>query len=150
MRPAGKRHGGDAVAQFGLGGIIGRFLAALALVAVTYNPTGRSFAHWIGATFPHIQPLQAVAGIALVGIWLFFVHATWRALGTLGVVLGLAFFAALIWLFVSWGWLSLANQGAMAWVGIVVVASLLTTGLCWALVQTKVSGQQVVDEISRH
>ena len=142
--------GVTTLAKFGIGGILLRFIASLVLVVATYNPTGRSFAHWIGDTFPHVDPLQAVAGIALVGIWLFFVHATWRALGTLGVLLGLAFFAAVTWLFVSWGWLSLANSGAMAWVGIFVVASLLTTGLCWALVQTKISGQQVVDEISRH
>lgn len=138
------------MAKFGLGAILTRFIAAFLLVAATYNPTGQSFTHWIAGTFPHIQPMQAVAGIALIGAWLFFVHATWRALGTLGVVLGLAFFAAVIWLLVSWGWLSLGNHGAMTWVGIVVVASLLTTGLCWALVQTRVSGQQVVDEISRH
>ena len=142
--------GVTTLAKFGIGGILLRFIASLVLVVATYNPTGRSFAHWIGHTFPHVDPLQAVAGIALIGIWLFFVHATWRALGTLGVLLGLAFFAAVTWLFVSWGWLSLANSGAMAWVGIFVVASLLTTGLCWALVQTKISGQQVVDEISRH
>ena len=142
--------GVTTLAKFGIGGILLRFIASLVLVVATYNPTGRSFAHWIGPTFPHVDPLQAVAGIALIGIWLFFVHATWRALGTLGVLLGLAFFAAVTWLFVSWGWLSLANSGAMAWVGIFVVAALLTTGLCWALVQTKISGQQVVDEISRH
>lgn len=135
--------------QLGLGGLLSRFLASLLLVVATYNPSGFSYVHWIGGVFPHVQPLQAVAGIALLGAWLFFVHATWRSLGTLGLLLGCAFFAALIWLLVSWGWLSLANRGAMTWVVLVVIACLLTVGLSWALVQTKVTGQTVVDEMER-
>ena len=65
------------------------------------------------------------------------------------LALGFAFFAALIWLLVSWGWLSLANRGAMTWVVLVIVACVLTVGLSWALVQAKVSGQAVVDEVDR-
>ncbi len=137
------------MAQIGFGGLISRFLASLLLVLATYNPTGLSYVHWLAAAFPHVQPLQAVAGLALLAAWLFFVHSTWRSLGTLGLALGFAFFAALIWLLVSWGWLSLANRGAMTWVVLVIVACVLTVGLSWALVQAKVSGQAVVDEVDR-
>ena len=137
------------MAQIGFGGLISRFLASLLLVLATYNPTGLSYVHWLAAVFPHVQPLQAVAGLALLAAWLFFVHSTWRSLGTLGLALGFAFFAALIWLLVSWGWLSLANRGAMTWVVLVIVACVLTVGLSWALVQAKVSGQAVVDEVDR-
>lgn len=137
------------MAQFGFGGLISRFLASLVLVIATYNPTGYSYVHWVATVFPHVQPAQAVVGIALACAWLFFLHSTWRSLGTLGVALGLAFFAALIWLLVSWGWLSLANRGAMTWVVLVIIACLLTFGLSWALVQAKVSGQAVVDDVER-
>ena len=37
----------------------------------------------------------------------------------------------------------------MTWVVLVVIACLLTVGLSWALVQTKVTGQTVVDEMER-
>lgn len=135
--------------QFGFGGLISRFAASLLLVLATYNPTGYSYVHWLATVFPHVQPLQAVVGLALLGAWLFFVHSTWRSLGTLGLALGFAFFAALIWLLVSWGWLSLNNRGAMTWVVLFIIACLLTVGLSWALVQAKVSGQAVVDEVDR-
>lgn len=135
--------------QFSMGGLLARFGASLALVLATYNPTGTSVVHWIAGSLPHVAPLQAVVAIALTGAWLFFLHSTWRSLGTLGVALGLAFFGALIWLLVSWGWLSLANRGAMTWALLVVVACLLTTGLSWALLQARVTGQAIVDETER-
>lgn len=135
--------------RFSLGGLIGRFFASLVLVIATYNPTGDSYIGWVSGNFPHMQPLQAVVGLALLGLWLFFVHATWRSLGTLGVALGLAFFGAVIWLITSWGWLSMSNAGALAWVVLFVVACMLTLGLSWALIRVRVSGQAVVEEVQR-
>ena len=132
-----------------LGGVISRFFASLILVLATFNPTGYSFIHWIGGNFPHLAPLQAVVGIALVGLWLFFLHATWRSLGTVGVALGLAFFAAMIWLFTSWGWFSMSNHNAVTWAILCMMACLLTLGLCWALMQARISGQAVVEEARR-
>jgi hypothetical protein len=132
-----------------VGGVIGRFLASLILVIATFNPTGYSFVHWIAGNFPHLAPLQLVVGIALLGLWLFFLHATWRSLGTLGVALGLAFFAAMVWLFASWGWFSLSNHNAVIWVALFMMACMFTLGLCWALIQARVSGQAVVEEAKR-
>src|SRR5450432_3964705 len=128
-------------------GVVWRFLASVILVMGTFNPTRYSFVHWIAGDFPRLEPLQAVVGIALLGLWLFFVHATWRSLGTVGVALGLAFFAAMVWLLASWGWFSLSNHRALTWVILIMMACLLTLGLCWALVRTRVSGQAVVEEV---
>jgi hypothetical protein len=128
-------------------GVVLRFLASLILVMGTFNPTRYSFVHWIAGDFPRVEPLQAVVGIALLGLWLFFVHATWRSLGTLGVALGLAFFAAVVWLLASWGWFSPSNHYALVWVTLIMMACLLTLGLCWALIRTRVSGQAVVEEV---
>ena len=137
------------VQRLSISGVISRVIASLALVLLTYNPSGHSFIHWAGAVFPHLQPLQVVAGLALLAVWIFFVHATWRSLGTLGVVLGLAICAAAVWLFISWGWFSLSSEGALIWVVLGIIALLLTIGLCWALIQARVSGQAVVDEVQR-
>jgi hypothetical protein len=132
-----------------IGGILARFLASLLLVIATFNPTGYSFVHWIAGNFPHLEPLQLVVGIGLLALWLFFLHATWRSLGTLGVALGLAFFAAMVWLLTSWGWFSLSNHNAVIWVVLIMMACMLTLGLCWALIQARVSGQAVVEEVER-
>jgi len=132
-----------------IGGVIGRFLASLILVFATFNPTGYSFVGWIAGHFPHLEPLQLVVGIVLSALWLFFLHATWRSLGTVGIVLGIAFFAAMIWLFTSWGWFSLSNHNAVIWVVLIMMACMLTLGLCWALLQARISGQAVVEEVKR-
>jgi hypothetical protein len=130
-----------------IGGVLARFLASLLLVIATFNPTGYSFVHWVAGNFPHLEPLQLVVGIGLLALWLFFLHATWRSLGTLGVALGLAFFAAMVWLLTSWGWFSLSSHYALIWVALFMLACLLTLGLCWALIQARVSGQAVVEEV---
>jgi hypothetical protein len=132
-----------------VGGVLGRFFASLLLVFATYNPSGHSFVHWLARDFPHLGPLQVVVGVALLGLWLFFGHATWRSLGTIGVVLGAAFFAAMIWLFTSWNWFSLSSHNAVIWAVLFIMACLLTMGLCWALIQARVSGQAVVEEVQR-
>jgi hypothetical protein len=132
-----------------IAGVMARFLASFALVVATYNPTGHSFVHWVAADFPHLEPLQLVLGIGLLALWLFVVHATWRSLGTVGVVLGVAFFAAMAWLFTSWGWVSLSNNNAVIWAALCMMTSLLTLGLCWALIQARLTGQAVVEEVKR-
>jgi hypothetical protein len=137
------------VQRFSVGGLIGRFLASLVLVLATFNPTGYSFIGWVSGNFPHVEPLQAVIGIALLGLWIFFVHSTWRSLGTVGVALGLAFFATIIWLVTSWGWMDMANHSAVAWTVLFVIACMLTLGLSWALIRVRISGQAVVEEVKR-
>jgi hypothetical protein len=132
-----------------LGGLLGRLLASLVLVLATYNPTGMSFVGWVAGNFPHIQPIQAVVGVVLLAVWIFFAHATWRSLGTLGVALGLAFFAAVIWLVSSWGWLHSPSHSALIWIVLIFIACILTLGLSWALIRVRVSGQAVVEEVDR-
>ena len=132
-----------------LAGVFGRLVASLVLVVATFNPSGYSFIHWVAGNFPRLAPLQVVVGIALLGLWMFFLHATWRSLGTVGVVLGLAFLAALVWLFTSWGWFNSASHQALIWVALLMIACLLTFGLSWALVQRRISGQVVVED-ERH
>src|ERR1700729_2584208 len=132
-----------------MGGFLARLLASLVLVLATYNPTGFSFVSWIAGNFRHVQPIQAVVGLVLLAVWIFFAHATWRSLGTLGVALGLAFFAAIIWLISSWGWLNSPSHAALAWIALIFVACLLTLGLSWALIRVRVSGQAVIEEVDR-
>lgn len=132
-----------------MGGFLVRFLASLALVLATYNPSGWSFVSWIAAIFPQIKPIQAVVGLVLLAAWIFFAHATWRSLGTVGVALGLAFFAAVIWLISSWGWLNSSSHTALIWVALFFIACMLTVGLCWGLIRVRVSGQAVIEEVDR-
>ncbi len=132
-----------------LRGFLLRFLTAALLVALTWNPTASSYAHWIAATFPKVEPLQAIAGLLLLGGWGFFAHATWRSLGTFGVLLAAGLCAALVWLLVSWGWIRLDAHGVVGWLADAMLAVLLAIGVSWSLVERRVTGQVVVDEGDR-
>ncbi len=141
--------GGDEgrMENFSIGGFMTRWAASLVLVLATYNPAGASFVHWLARTFPKVEPLQAVAGIALLAAWAFFVNSTRQALGAFGVLVATAFFAALVWLFISWGWLSLADTGAITWIALVMLSFLLALGLSWSHVEKRVAGTTNVDEV---
>jgi hypothetical protein len=133
--------------SFSVGGFAWRILFALALVLVTFNPTGRSYFHWVRAGFPSVTPVQAVVGIALLVLWIFLWRSMIQAIGKLGLLLMAALTAALVWLFVSWGWLDVRNATTMTWVVLVALGLILGVGMSWAIVRRELTGQASVDEI---
>lgn len=139
--------GNSSTRDPGLGGLLLRLGFSLALVFLTFNPSGHSYFHWLSANLSPVQPLVVVAGIALLGAWLFFVRSTLNSLGGLGVVLLLALFAAIVWWLVSQGWLSLGNRAALAWVVLTGLGVLLGIGMSWAHLRSRISGQTSVDRV---
>jgi hypothetical protein len=136
---------------FGFGELAWRLLFSIALVLLTFNPTGRSYYHWLVDGFPRIQPLEAVAGIALLGAWIFFVRSALAAMGALGIGLLVAFFAAVVWWMVSRGWLDVGNRSVMAWVVLIGLGVVLGIGMSWAHIRRQISGQASVDRVDeRH
>ena len=134
--------------SIGASGIALRVLAALALVLLTFNPSGWSYVHWAVRSVPEgISPPVVLAGIALLIGWAVFVNATLRSLGAVGVLLFAAFFAALAWTAVYYGWLSLEDSGALTWVALVVLAAILAAGMSWSHLRRRMSGQADVDEV---
>ena len=124
-------------------------LFALALVLLTFNPTGHSYYHWLVDGFPSIQPLEAVIGILLVIGWVVFVRSTLAAIGTLGLVLMLALFGSIVWWVVSRGWLDVSNRSAMAWVVLVILGLVLGFGMSWSHIRRRLSGQASVDRVDQ-
>ena len=128
-------------------GFIGRVVFALVLVLATFNPAGYSYFHWVRGEFPSVSPAQAVVGIVLLILWIFLSRSMMQAIGILGLGLMTAFTAALVWLFVSWGWLDVSNATTMAWVILVALGLILGVGMSWAIIRQKLTGQASVDEI---
>ncbi len=128
-------------------GIALRFLFALLLVLLSYNPSGYSYFHWVYQSISHITPYIVIAGLILLIGWGIYIKATLNSLGVVGIVILAALFASLIWLFVYWGFLSVSNISAMAWVIEVLLAALLAVGMCWSHLTRRMSGQVDVDEI---
>ena len=127
-------------------GFLLRAAFALALVLLTYNPSGYSYVHMLQAGFPAITPLEAVLGVVLLIGWFVFLRATLTSIGPLGMVLALALFAALIWLIVSWGWVKLSDTGAILWIGLIVLALILAIGMSWSLIYRRWSGHATVED----
>ena len=128
-------------------GVLARVAAALALVLITFNPSGHSYFHWVAHDFPHLGPLQVVGGLLLLIGWITYATATLRSLGWLGVLLLLALFAALLWLASDSGWLHLNGGSALAWIAVIVTGLILGVGMCWSFVRRRLSGQTDVDEV---
>ncbi len=143
----GQREAVRAMDEFRLTGLLWRLAFAVALVFVTFNPTGHSYYHWLADGFPSIQPLEAVAGVLLLILWIFFIRSTLMALGALGLVLLLALFGTIVWWVVSQGWLDPANQRAMAWVVLALLGVTLGLGMSWAHIRRRASGQASVDRV---
>lgn len=139
-----------AAENLSFGGFALRAVFALLLVLLTFNPSGYSFVHMVTTDFPSITPVEAVCGILLIIGWFVFLSATLRAIGLIGMSLALALFAALVWLIISWGWISLEDRDALAWIALVVLALILAIGMSWSHLYQRWSGQATVDEVDEH
>jgi len=132
--------------SIGIGGVALRFALALALVLLTWNPGGTSWYHWVAADLANFDALKALAGVVLLIGWVVFLTATARSLGAIGVLLATAFFAALIWVAVQYGWFEAAPR-TLLWIGLVVAAAVLAIGMSWSHIRRRLSGQLDVDEV---
>lgn len=130
-----------------LGGFVLRFAFALALVLLSYNPSGVSYVHWVGDNLSAINPYIVLAGIVLIIGWGLYIKATLNSLGNIGVFILGGLFACLVWMFFYWGWLSRDNISALAWVIEIFLALLLAIGMSWSHITRRLSGQVDVDEL---
>jgi hypothetical protein len=133
--------------RFTAKGFLLRWLFALALVLLTFNPSGYSYYHWLAEGLPKVTPVVAVCGLLLLVGWIVFIGATLRSIGSIGIVLAAALFAALLWLLVSQGWLDLHNTRALVWIALVVLSLILAVGMSWSHVSRRLSGQTDVDPV---
>lgn len=128
-------------------GILLRLLAAVALVFATYNPEGYSYYHWALQTPLILDPLRIFIGVVLLIGWTIYLRATLNALGLLGLTLAVAFFAALIWLIIDWGWIPADSLRAVSYISLTILCGVLTTGVSWSHIRRRFTGQVDVDEI---
>ncbi|MAT91493.1 MAG: hypothetical protein CME59_02720 [Halioglobus sp.] len=133
--------------EFTVLSFLGRLLFAIVLVFCTYNPTEYSFVGWAFAEGTEFGPVVAIAGVALLIGWVIFLSATFQSLGWVGIALGAALFAAIIWLLVDIGWLSLESPGAFTWVALLLIALILGAGMSWSHIWRRLTGQFDVDEV---
>ena len=133
--------------KFNVVSFLARWLFAAALVFGTYNPSDFSYANWVMADSTEFGPIPALVGVALLIAWIVFLRATFMSLGWLGIILGGALFACLIWLFIDLGWLSLDSTSALTWIVLLMLSLILATGLSWSHIRRRLTGQVDVDDV---
>lgn len=134
-----------ATTHFTINSFLLRFAFALALVFLTYNPSGYSWVGWLRSETPMVY--KVAAGLVLLIGWVIYVRATWNSLGALGTILAGAFFAVIIWLLIQWGLLSLGSAATIQWLGLFVLSGILAIGMSWSHVRRRMAGQYDTNEI---
>ena len=126
-----------------------RLLAALALVLLTFNPSGFSGYHWISSAIgaSSFGPLHLLLLGVLVAGWAVFWIATWRALGTLGVTIAVLILGALIWLLFDIGLLESHSLSAITWIALVALSVVLAIGVSWSHLWRRFTGQINVEDV---
>lgn len=143
-----------ARAGIGPAGLLLRVLGALALVYATFNPTGRSYFHWVlapligmGAPSGGSAALKFLAGIVLVIGWVVVLQATRRSIGLTGAVLALALCGGLIWLLVEQHVVSPTGSAAITHIALVAIGLVLGVGMSWSLLSRRLTGQVDTDQV---
>lgn len=144
------------MARSGIGpaGLFKRVLGALLLVYATFNPTGRSYFHWVLAPLIGLgepsggsSALKFLVGVVLVSGWVVVLQATRRSIGLAGAFLALALCAALVWLLVEQHVVSPTGSAAIVPIALVAIGLVLGVGMSWSLLSRRLTGQIDTDQV---
>jgi hypothetical protein len=144
------------MARTGVGpaGLLLRMLGSLVLVYATFNPTGRSYFHWVvapligmGAPTGGSSALKFLVGVLLIIGWVVVLQATRRSIGLTGAFLALALCGGLIWLLIEQHVVSPSGSAAIAHIALVAIALVLGVGMSWSLVSRRLTGQVDTDQV---
>lgn len=125
-------------ATFGLQSVVSRLLFSCFLIFATYNPSGRSYWHWLmadGAIGPRL-----IVGLVLVGSYVVLLIATWEVIGFSGM-----FLVALICLSGAWelhklAVIDLRDGGTFALAVCVTASIVLAFGMSFAFIYSRMTG----------
>lgn len=123
-----------------------RILIAAIIVFATYNPTGHSVFHWASE---HKNPSDAWVILAIIVTILVNVAlliAAWKALGKLGTIIVVIFFAALVYLSLQEGWVDPNSSASIQWLALILYSAFLGIGLSGAIIWRRATGQVITDE----
>jgi hypothetical protein len=128
-----------------------RFIGTALVVLLTFNPSGYSYFHWVGASLrgAGFGPHQAFAGVALLIGWTILIRSTYRSLGALGLLLASAFIGTLVWLLDAYHLIKADTAAAVGWIALISLAALLAVGMSWSHIRRRLSGQYDVDDIDQ-
>ncbi len=127
--------------------ILIRCVIAFVLLALTFNPTRFNYIGWARENFSADMPVVLLLGLLLTIGYVIFLRATLRSIGPIGMFLIAAVVAALLWVLIDRGILTLDNRSLNVWIGIIALSLVLGIGLSWSIIRRRISGQADVDDL---
>ena len=125
-----------------------RFLFAFALVCLTWNPTRFNYVAWALVQWKeNLAPLVAFSGLIMLAGWIFFLRTTARSLGVLGLGLCVAVAATVVWALFQYNLVQRESTTLISWIVLILFSAILATGMSWAHLRTRWSGQATVDDV---
>ena len=132
-----------------VGKLVARVLFATFLIFGTYNPSGRSYWHWLHSTAADPIWKLVATGLLLVA-YAVAIPVMWRALGFGGTLLTTTLATTAAWVLIQSGWVDLAAPDhPLTWITLSVAAFVLGVGLCWMLMGRILDGQIRTRDINR-
>ena len=128
-------------------GFLLRWLFAILLVLITYNPTHYSLFHWLYPFENQQLPLKILSILVLLVVYIIFLRATFRSIGLLGIILAFGVSSTLVWLFIDQGWMRVDNYKAFTWILLLVIGTILGIGVSWSHIRKKLTGQFDTDDV---
>ena len=126
-------------------GVLVRLVAAVAVVLLTYNPTGYSFYHWGLRDISNITAIKAFAGALLLVAWVICLRTALVSLGAIGLFLSALVFGTLVWVLTDYGFLHPDRPSLASWISLIAIGIILGIGLSWSLLRARATGQVEVD-----
>ena len=126
--------------------LLTRMLIAAIVVFATYNPTGNSIFHWVANKENKTDAWVILGAIVALLINIALLIAAWKALGKIGTIIVVIFFAALVYLSLQEGWVSSDNLVSLEWLALILYSVFLGIGLSGAIIWRRATGQVVTDE----
>lgn len=126
--------------------LVSRMIIAAIVVFATYNPTGNSVFHWVVNNDNPTDAWVILGAIVAILANIALLIAAWKALGKLGTIIVVIFFAALIYLSLQEGWVSADNRVSLEWLALILYSVFLGIGLSGAIIWRRATGQVVTDE----
>jgi len=128
-----------------MGAIVPRVAFAVALVLITWNPSGWSYVDWALRDRSAFDAVKAFVGVLLLGGWIFCWRSAWVSLGAVGIVLVAALLATVVGMLLQFHLVEPGSTQTLLWIVLVAIGIVLGVGLAWSKVRQRATGQVEAD-----